>query len=63
MIEEFELDLIVNVFDKCEDLNEEEQKFYNKLIVLKERANLHKEFSEKVKAIQEKLEKVSEETK
>lgn len=63
MLEEYDLSIIISVFDKCSDLTEEEQKLYTKLTILNERANLHKEFAEKVKAIQEKLDKATEETK
>lgn len=58
MINEQDIKLIVNVFKKA-DLNEEEQKYLEKLEVIQSKVELHEEFMTRFKDIDEKLKKLS----
>ena len=58
MINEQDIKLIVNVFKKAE-LNQEEQKYLEKLKVIQSKVELHEEFMTRFKDIDEKLKKLS----
>ena len=58
MINEQDIKLIVEVFKKA-DLNEEEQKYLEKLEVIQSKVELHEEFMTRFKDIDEKLKKLS----
>lgn len=58
MINEQDIKLIVNVFKKAE-LNQEEQKYLEKLEVIQSKVELHEEFMSRFKDIDEKLKKLS----
>lgn len=58
MINEQDIKLIVNVFKKAE-LNQEEQKYLEKLEVIQSKVELHEEFMTRFKDIDEKLKKLS----
>lgn len=58
MINEQDIKLIVDVFKKAE-LNQEEQKYLEKLEVIQSKVELHEEFMTRFKDIDEKLKKLS----
>ena len=58
MINERDIKLIVNVFKKAE-LNQEEQKYLEKLEVIQSKVELHEEFMTRFKDIDEQLKKLS----
>lgn len=58
MINDTDVKLIIDVFKKCE-LTEEEKKYLNKLELIQEKINIHKEVMDKLKDIEEKLQELS----
>lgn len=58
MINDTDVKLIIDVFKKC-DLTEDEKKYLNKLELIQEKINIHKEVMDKLKDIEEKLQELS----
>ena len=58
MINDTDVKLIIDVFKKCE-LTENEEKYLNKLELIQEKINIHKEVMDKLKDIEEKLQELS----
>ena len=58
MINDTDVKLIIDVFKKCE-LTEDEEKYLNKLELIQEKINIHKEVMDKLKDIEEKLQELS----
>lgn len=58
MINDTDVKLIIDVFKKC-DLTEDEEKYLNKLELIQEKINIHKEVMDKLKDIEEKLQELS----
>lgn len=58
MINDTDVKLIIDVFKKCE-LTEEEKKYLNKLELIQEKINIHKDVMDKLKDIEEKLQELS----
>lgn len=58
MINDTDIKLIIDVFKKCE-LTEEEKKYLNKLELIQEKINIHKDVMDKLKDIEEKLQELS----
>lgn len=58
MINDTDVKLIIDVFKKSE-LTENEEKYLNKLELIQEKINIHKEVMDKLKDIEEKLQELS----
>ena len=58
MINDTDVKLIIDVFKKC-DLTEDEEKYLNKLELIQEKSNIHKDVMDKLKDIEEKLQERS----
>lgn len=58
MINDKDVKLIIDVFKKSE-LTEDEEKYLNKLELIQEKINIHKEVMDKLKDIEEKLQELS----
>lgn len=58
MINDTDVKLIIDVFKKCE-LTENEEKYLNKLELIQEKINIHKDVMDKLKDIEEKLQELS----
>lgn len=58
MINDTDVKLIIDVFKKC-DLTEDEEKYLNKLELIQEKINIHKDVMDKLKDIEEKLQELS----
>ena len=58
MINDTDVKLIIDVFKKCE-LTEEEKNYLNKLELIQEKINIHKDVMDKLKDIEEKLQELS----
>ena len=58
MINDTDVKLIIDVFKKCE-LTENEEKYLNKLELIEEKINIHKDVMDKLKDIEEKLQELS----
>lgn len=58
MINDTDVKLIIDVFKKSE-LTEDEEKYLNKLELIQEKINIHKDVMDKLKDIEEKLQELS----
>ena len=59
MINEKDVKLIINVFNKCDNLAEEEKIYLDKLKLIQKKVDLHDEFLERFKTIDEQLSKTN----
>lgn len=59
MINEKDVKLIINVFNKCDNLTVEEKLYLDKLNLIQKKVDLHDEFLERFKTIDEQLSKTN----
>lgn len=59
MINEKDVELIINVFNKCDNLSDEEKLYLDKLNLIQQKVELHDEFLKRFKTIDEQLSKTN----